>query len=351
MEDTTTKLETMPIRQLRQSLPEVYRFCTKSIDPRVAMLASMGVESDAENVCISIAAEIADWLSHQTYLLSKQVIRVVCPVLDQKGKGIDCYDATRQTKTVEHAVAMLLGRHENSMTIEIAPIAQKELYAITDCVDGRWLGASQPKDFGDAIWLGCMRAENVLRFLCFSDDLASAVFNHTPVGLSAESESDLSIKQDLLKMCGFYIDPTVIENQLSDRGPGWQAYRRNQDCILDCTKSYIIGISGHNELPVTSANVHSKLKQCERMLTFSNADADISVELVPDNEFKWNLAFPGTILKSKFDTNQSERYHVIDSTWMLRVSDGALCQSPAVRISEDKLHTGYRAQHLTLIRA
>lgn len=309
MEDASTQLDTVPIRKLRQNLPEVYRFCAESTDSRVAMLASKGVEANAENLCISIAAEIADWLSHQSHLASKDIIRVVCPVIDRKGKGIDCYEGVGQAQTVGHAVAMLMGRQDNSLTIELVPIAEKELHAVKNCVNGLWRGASQPKEFGDAIWLGCMRAENVLRFLCFSDDLASAVFNRTPVGLSAASESDLSIKQQLLKTCGFYTDTAVIENQLSDRGPGWQAYRHSQDCILDCTSSYIIGISGHNDLPVTSASVRSKLIECEQILKFANDGLYSSVELVPDNEFQWTLAPPGTLLKSRFDGNQAELRH------------------------------------------
>jgi hypothetical protein len=316
--------ETVPILRMSSSLQEVYKFWVASAVPRVAGLAAKGIGGDPENLCISIAAGIAHWLAVQPYLLSKPTLQVVCP--DLGSMGVFGYDSSDQATTIASAVAMLLGRDAGSVNIQVVPVIGATLHSLSDCVDsGRWREFAVPgQTHGDAIWLGQIRAEDLLHSFCFSEDLAHAVYSRVPVGLSAYCDSDLAKKLEVLKITGFYTDPALHENQLSDLGAGWEAYRHDKNCALDCTNSYLLSISGHNEQALDSAGIRKKVGECRELLEFIAAGEAMSVELTPENESEWCLAPPGTLLKCRFDSKRGERYQVLDSTWMVRMSDGAI---------------------------
>ena len=315
--------ETAPILRMADSLRKVYEFCATSADPLVAALASKGIGGEPGNLCISIAAELAHWLAVQPYLLSKSVIEVVCPVLGLR--GIDGYEAKDQAHTVGAAVAMLLGREAQSIRIRIAPVVNVTIAGVDLCDNGLWRSDAMPgEQLGDAIWLGNMPAKDFLASFCFSDDLAHAVYRKVPVGLSAENEVELAQKQEICKLTGLHTNPSPLENQLSDASPEWEAYRHSKECLLDNTRSYIISVTGHAEGQGDSAAINRQIGQCQRLLEFVTAGEAMAVEVTADAKFTWCLAVPGALLKCRFDSNPGERYQVLDSTWMIRLSDGAI---------------------------
>ena len=323
MNPTTSIPETAPILRMTDSLQKVYEFCAASADPLVAVLAAKGIGGDPRKLCISIAAELAHWLAVQPYLLSKDVIEVVCPVVRQL--GIDGYEANEQAHTVGAAVALLLGRDPQSVRIRIAPTRGASITGAKECENGIWrIGAKPGEQLGDAIWLGNMRATDILGYFCFSADLEHAVYLKVPVGLSADSEVEMAKKQEMLKITGFHSNPSPLENQLSDSGPRWEAYRHSRDCLFDTTSSYIQSISGQSDKESDSAGIRKNIEDCRRLIEFVTACEAMGVEVTPDNDFTWCLAVPGTLLKCRFDSNPGERYQVLDSSWMIRLSDGAI---------------------------
>lgn len=323
MNSTATIPNDLPILRMTDSLQRVYEFCAGSSDPLVAALAGKGIGGDPRKLCISIAAELAHWLAVQPYLLSKDVIEVVCPVV--RKLGIDGYEAQDQAQTVGAAVAMLLGREAQSIRIRIAPVVDAAITGVKLCKNGLWRSGAMPgQQLGDVIWLGNMRATDFLASFCFSADLEHAVYLKVPVGLSADSEVEMAKKQEILKITGLHSNRSPLENQLSDSGPRWEAYRHSRDCLFDTTSSYIQSISGQSDTEIDSARVRKNIEDCRRLIEFVTAGEAMGVEVTPDNEFTWCLAVPGTLLKCRFDSNPGERYQVLDSTWMIRLSDGAI---------------------------
>lgn len=145
-----------------------------------------------------------------------------------------------------------------------------------------------------------------------------------PVGLSADSEVDMAQKWEIFKITGLHTNPSPLENHLSDSGPKWEAYRHSKECLFDNASAFILSISGQAEAQGGSAGVNKKIRQCLSLLEFVDAGEAMGVEVTPDNKFTWCLAWPGTLLKCRFDSNHGERYQVIDRTWMVRLSDGAI---------------------------
>ena len=322
MNSTATTTDTPPILRMTDSLQRLYEFCARSSDPLVAALAGKGIGDDPRKLCISIAAELAHWLAMQPYLLSKDVIEVVCPVV--RKLGIDGYEAEDQAHTVGAAVAMLLGREAQSIRIRIAPVVDAAISGVKLCKNGLWRSGAMPgEQLGDAIWMGNMRATDFLASFCFSDDLAHAVYRKVPVGMSADSEVEMAKKQEILKITGLHTS-SPLENQLSDSSPEWEAYRHSKECLFDNTSSYVLTVTGHAEAQGDSAAVNRKIGKCQRLLEFVVAGETMGVEVTPGVAFTWCLAVPGTLLKCRFDSNPGERYQVLDSTWMVRLSDGAI---------------------------
>ena len=323
MKTTSQMKKTVPILKMTGSLGKVYRYCRSGADPLLAVLAKKGVGGDPLNCSISIAAELAHWLAEQPYLLSKEQIHVVCPVLN--GKGIDGYDQQDQAPTVAAAVAHLLGRDAQSIQIQLAQTLATEIAGVTQCKNGIWRNGAKPgEQMGDAIWLGNLEVENLLAYYCFSDDMAQAAYSRIPIGLSADGETELAKRLEVLKITGFFTNPLPIENQLSDSGAGWEAYRHSRECLFATTNSYILSISGQSDRESSSAGIRKKIDDCKRLLEFVAAGEAMGVEVTPDSEFTWCLATPGTLLKSRFDSNRGERYQMLDSSWMIRLSDGAI---------------------------
>ena len=324
MNTTTSIPETAPIiLRMTDSLQKVYEFCAASADPLVAVLAAKGIGGDPRKLCISIAAELAHWLAVQPYLLSKDVIEVVCPVV--RNLGIDGYEATDQAHTVGTAVALLLGRDPQSVRMRIAPTLGTSITGVKECENGIWrTGAKPGEQLGDAIWLGNMRATDVLSYFCFSEDLEHAVYLKVPVGLSADCEVEMAKKQEILKITGLHTSPSPLENHLSDSSPDWEAYRHSKECLFENASSYILSISSQAEAQGGSAGINRKIGQCQRLLGFVAAGELLSVEVTPGIASTWCLAWPGTLLKCRFDSNPNERYQVLDRTWMVRLSDGSI---------------------------
>ena len=317
--------DTPPILRMTDSLQGVYEFCAASADPLVAALAAKGIGGDPAKLCISIAAELAHWLAVQPHLLAQDVIEVVCPVV--RNLGIDGFEVNDQAHTVGAAVAMLLGREAQSIRIRIAPVARTVIPGVKLCKNGLWRSGAKPGEKlgdGDAIWLGNMRVTNILASFCFSADLKHAVYLKVPVGLSADSEVEMAKKQEILKITGLHTNPSPLENQFSDCSPGWEAYRHGKECLFDTTRSFILSISSQAEAQGDSAGINRKIGLCQRLLDFFAAGKSMGVEVTPGVAFIWCLAVPGTLLKYRFDSNPSERYQVLDSTWIVRLSDGAI---------------------------
>ena len=323
MDPTLSIPETAPILRMTGSLRQVYEYCASSADPLVAALAAKGIGGDARKLCISIGAELAHWLAVQPHLLSKGIIEVVCPVV--RNLGIDGYEAHDQARTVGAAVAMLLGREAQSVQIRIAPVMECDITGVKACKSGVWRTGAKPGELlGDALWLGNMRVRDLLGSFCFSSDLEHLVYRKVPVGLSADSEVDMAQKREIFKITGLHTNPCLLENHLSDSGPKWEAYRHSKDCLFDNASSFILSISGQAEPLGGSAGVNQKISECQGLLEFVDVGETMGVEVTPDNQFTWCLAWPGTLLKCRFDSNPGERYQVLDSTWMLRLSDGAI---------------------------
>ena len=323
MNSSPSTPETAPILRMTGCLRQVYEFCATSSDPLVADLAGKGIGGDARNLCISIAAELAHWLAAQPYLLSKDNIEVVCPVV--RNLGIDGYEANDQAARVGAAVAMLLGREAQSVQIRIAPVIERDIAGVKACKDGVWRAGALPSEqLGDAVWLGNTRVSDLLGSFCFSSDLEHLVYRKVPLGLSADSEVDMEQKREILKITGLHTNPSPLENQLSDSGPKWEAYRHSKDCLFDDASSFIVTISGQAEAQGGSAGVNKKISRCQQLLEFVDAGEAMAVEVTPDNQFTWCLAWPGALLKCRFDSDPGERYQVLDSSWMLRLSDGAI---------------------------
>lgn len=90
------------------------------------------------------------------------------------------------------------------------------------------------EQFGDAIWLGNMRATDILTIFCFSTDLERAVYRRVPVGLSADSEVEMAQKQEIFRITGLHPNPSPLENHLCDSSAEWEAYRHSTG-LCKCT--------------------------------------------------------------------------------------------------------------------
>lgn len=322
---TTDDLQAIPILAMTDNLTAVYEYCAKSADPVVSALAKKRVDGDPQNKCISIAAEMAHWLAAHPHLIGMDLIHVVCPVLT--GRGIEGYDAQGQDTTIARAVAHLLGRNSQSVRIEISETIIRDIHGVTHqsgCGNGIWRKDARPgEQTGDAIWLGNLTVGNLLTFYCFSDDLGRAVFSRIPVGISADCETELVKKQEVLRIAGFFVSPCPLKNQLGDSGVKWECYRHSDECLFANTSSFILSITGQADEEGIS-DVMEKIKESKRLVEFIDAGETIGVEVTPDNEFTWCVAVPGTVLKSRFDSDANERYQVLDADWMIRLSDGAI---------------------------